>query len=244
METYVNYQAQGAIATIEFNRPEVLNAYDSGLMRDLVTAFKLACQDKSVNVVVWKGKGRAWCAGANIKFLDKSKKAGRVQDLIQFVALEDESTFAIMNLGKPIIAAIQGYAIGGGCEYAMLADIRIAAEGTRFSFPETGIGGVVTHAGTKTLPHLVGLPKAKELIFTGEMIDAREAARIGLVNKVVPPDELDSAAMEMAERIAKSSPLEVSRMKYALDNGVKWDYETSIKYESDANLLSLIRDIT
>lgn len=234
----VTYEKQGQIAIVKFNRPEALNAYNMDVMKDLITSFELARQDKEVMVVVWKGEGRAWNAGADIKFIARMKGVEEGQD---FHALEEDSTRIIMSLGKPIVAAIQGYAMGGGCEYAMLADIRIAAEGTKFGFPETTMGGVITHAGTKILPQLVGLGKAKELILTGEMIDAREAERLGLVNKVVAPEELDKEAMSIAQKIASSPPLAVSLMKYALDRGAYWDYETSLNYESNAGLLCMAR---
>ena len=232
----VTYEKQARVAIIKFNRPEALNAYNLDVMKDLIAAFELARQDKEVGVVVWKGEGRAWNAGADIKFISRMKDVAEAQD---FHALEEDSTRIIMNLGKPIVAAIQGYAVGGGCEYAMLADIRIAAEGTRFGFPETTMGGVITHAGTKILPQLVGLAKAKELIMIGEMIEAKEAERLGLVNKVVAPEELDEVAMSVAEKIASSPPLAVNLMKYALDHGVDWDYETSINYESKAGLFCM-----
>jgi enoyl-CoA hydratase len=236
MEKYVNYEKRGSVAVIEFNHPEVLNAYDNRMMTDLITAFWLARQDEEVKAVVWKGRGRAWNAGANIKFLAELKGLEGVKGFFRFIELEEESTHVIMDCTKPVIAAINGYALGGGCEYAMLADIRIAAEGVKFGFPETTIGGVVTHAGTKLLPALVGLSKAKELVLTGEMIDAVEAERIGLISRVVPPEELDKVAMEMAEKIALSPPLAVSTMKYALDNAPDWSYEATLKYESHASV--------
>lgn len=238
----VTYEKQAPLAIIKFNRPEVLNAYDLEMMKDLITAFELARQDKEVRAVIWKGEGRAWNAGADIKFIARMKGMEENQN---FLALEVDSTRLIMGLGKPIVAAIQGYAIGGGCEYAMLADIRIAAEGTKFGFPETSMGGVITHASTKILPQLVGLGKAKELVLTGEMIDAKEAERLGLVNKVVAPEELDETAMSMAKKIASYSPLAQNEMRYALDHGADWDYEAALKCEANAGLLCMAsRDMT
>ena len=236
MEKYVNFERRGNVGVIEFNRQEVLNAYDNKMMIDLIEAFEIARADDEVKAVVWKAKGRAWNAGANIKFLAKMKGIEGVKGFLRFIELEEESTHVIMGCTKPIIAAINGYALGGGCEYAMLADIRIAAEGAKFGFPETTIGGVVTHAGTKILPALVGLSKAKELVLTGEMIDAREAERIGLISRVVPPAELEKEAMGMAEKIARSPALAVSTMKYALDNAPDWSYDITLKYESHASL--------
>ena len=234
MKTVI-YKKQMSIAIIKFNRPEVLNAYNDELMKDLIAAFELARRDKEIRAIVWKGEGRAWCAGADIKLWGMAKEIGGWRALLE---LENESTRLIMRLGKPIVAAIRGYALGGGCEYAMLADIRIAAEDARFGFPETSLGGVITHAGTKILPQLIGLGKAKELILANEIIDAREAERIGLVNKVVALDELDDVAMSMAQKIASNPPYAVIEMKKALERGFDWDYEAALECETSAGLLS------
>lgn len=230
----VVYEKKAPLAIIKFNRPEVLNAYNIDVMEGLLEAFELARCDQEVNAIVWQGEGRAWCAGADIKAWGKAKDLKEWRNL-QY--LEDETTRLIMKLEKPIVAAIRGYALGGGCEYAMLADIRIAAEDAKFGFPETRLGGVITHAGTKILPQLVGLGKAKELILGNEIIDAREAERIGLVNKVVAPEALDETAMSMATSIANNSRWAVNEMKYALDHGAGWDYEAALKHEASAGLL-------
>jgi len=230
----VIYEKEGPIAIIKFNRPEVLNAYNRDVMKGLMAAFELAHRDTEVRVIVWKGEGRAWCAGADIKAWGMVKDMVGWRDLIE---LENESTRLIMQLEKPILAAIQGYAMGGGCEYAMLADIRIAADGTKFGFPETSLGGTVTHAGTKILPQLIGLGKAKELVLANEIIDANEAERLGLVNKVVAPQELNEAAMSMARKIAGNPPCAVGEMKKALDRGLDWDYEAALEYEASAGFI-------
>jgi len=233
------YVKEAPIAVITFNRPEVLNAYNFDLMNDLITAFESARQDPEVRVIVWKGNGRAWSAGADIKLIAQMRDTGGLKTFRDFMMLEEESTRVIMKLRKPIIAAIHGYAVGGGCEYAMLADIRIATEGAQFGFPETSMGGVITHASTKILSQLVGLSKAKELVLTGEMIDAYEAERIGLVNKVVRQEELDKVVIGMAEKIADSPSLAQCEMKYAIDHGFEWDYESALKYESIVGLLAM-----
>ena len=137
-----------------------------------------------------------------------------------------------MRLGKPLIAAVRGYAVGGGCEFAMSCDIRIASEDARFGFPETAVGMTVTTAGTKLLSHLVGLGKAKELVFTGEFIDAEEAARIGLVNRVVPGDSLVDEAMEMAGRIAERSPLALRLSRTAIEQGMHSTFEQTLDLEA------------
>jgi enoyl-CoA hydratase len=138
-------------------------------------------------------------------------------------------------LEKPIIAAVHGYALGAGCEYAMICDIRIAAEGAKFGFPEASVGAPVTTAGTQILPRLVGLGRAKEMIFTSELIDAKEAERIGLVNKVVPLAELDKAAEELARKIAKNSPMAIRLMRAILDRSFESSMDTVLQLERNAS---------
>jgi enoyl-CoA hydratase len=137
----------------------------------------------------------------------------------------------IMHLGKPIIAAVSGYALGGGCEFAMGCDIRVAAQSAVFGFPETGVGLTVTNAGTKLLTHLVGLGKAKELVLTGDFIDAAEAARIGLVNQVTADDALMAAADAMADKIAKRSPFAQRLSRIAIDRGMEASFDQIMELE-------------
>lgn len=236
METVI-YEKQGQIAVITFNRPEALNAYNGEVIGDLISAFELARQDNEVRVIICKGKGRAFSSGHDVKAIARMN----FEELQYDLGLERDCARLIMRLGKPIVAAVQGYCLAGGFEYAMLADIRIAAEGTKFGFPEPSMGGGISFASTKILPQLVGLGKAKELVLvlTGEMIDAREAERLGLVNRVVAPEELDDAAMSIAKKIASSPPLAIQRMKYALDHGLDWDYDAALEYEMDSGLIEM-----
>jgi enoyl-CoA hydratase len=137
-----------------------------------------------------------------------------------------------MGMPKPVIAAVHGYALGAGCEWAMNCDIRIAAEGTRFGFPEASVGATVTNAGTKLLPLLVGLGRAKELVFTAEKIDAREAERFGLVNRVVPAEMLMETAIDMAAKIARNSALSLALSKKALNQGACQGFEETLEHEA------------
>ena len=138
-----------------------------------------------------------------------------------------------MKLGKPLIAAIRGYAVGGGLEFALGCDIRIAARDAKFGFPETGVGLTITSAGTKLISQLVGLGKAKELVFTGEIIDAQEALQIGLVNQVVPEAQLLDAALDMCERIGRNSPLSLKLSRMALDEGLHSSFEQILALEAE-----------
>ena len=136
-------------------------------------------------------------------------------------------------MGKPLIAAIRGYAVGGGLEFALSCDIRIAAQDAKFGFPETGVGLTITSAGTKLISQLVGLGKAKELVFTGEIIDAQEALQIGLVNKVVSDAQLLDAALKMCERIGRNSPMSLRLSRMALDQGLHSSFEQILELEAE-----------
>jgi enoyl-CoA hydratase len=230
----VLYSRDGDIGIITLNRPERLNAITGDLLREFAEQLIAAKEDKEAAIVILTGSGRAFCAGEDLK----ETAAGK--DFDTWVAEVDglqEIQRLIMNLGKPLIAAVRGYAVGGGCEFAMSCDIRVAADDAKFGFPETGVGMTVTTAGTKLLTQLVGLGKAKELIFTGEFVDAEEAIRIGLANKVVPVERLLDEAMEMARRIAERSPLAVKLSRIAIDQGLHSSFEQTLELEANHMLI-------
>ena len=189
-------------------------------------ALRIAQQDPEVRVVVVEGQGKCFSVGADIKVSYTSEEFARFQNH----PMQDVAR-TIVTLDKPIIAACHGYALGAGLELALVCDIRVVAKDCQFGFPEVGVGATIGNAGTKYFPLLVGLGKAKELIFTADFIDAREAERLGLVNKVVPREELQSTALEIAGKIAKNSPLAVRCMKLALDRGVESTLEDSLQLE-------------
>jgi len=224
----VIYDKQNDIGIISLNRPKVLNAVNRQLVSDFLQALKVVEADSEIKAVIVKGEGRAFCSGAD---LSENRKGTAEENLRDIETLQD-TTRIILKMCKPVIAAVQGYALGAGCEWAMDCDIRIAAEGTKFGFPETNVGATVTNAGTKLLPLLVGLGRAKELVFTNEMIDARQAEQWGLVNKVVHAEELEKACMDMAKRIAKNSALAIYLSKRALNQGVYQDFEQTLEQEA------------
>ena len=233
MEKAVLYAREENVATITLNRPERLNAINVTLLRDFMAALEQARYDKEALAVILTGAGRAFCAGEDLKETAAGKdpqiwfeETERLQDIQR----------VIMRLGKPLIGAVAGYAVGGGCEFAMSCDIRIASEDAKFGFPETGVGLTVTTAGTKILTQLVGLGKAKELILTGDFVDANEALRIGLANKVVPKDRLLEEATAMAKKIAGRSPLAVKLSRMAIDLGLDAGFEEILEIEA-AHLL-------
>ena len=230
----VLYDCCDGAAVIYLNRPERLNAINVHLLRGLTAALDRAREDKAAQTVILTGAGRAFCAGEDLKETARGKDAetwleetDRLQDVQRL----------ILRLGKPLIGAINGYAVGGGCEFAMSCDIRIAAESAVFGFPETGVGLTVTTAGTKLLTQLVGLGKAKELVFTGDFIDAGEAERIGLVNAVAPDDQLMNAARAMAAKIGERSPLALKLSRIAIDQGLDANYEQTLELEANHLLL-------
>jgi enoyl-CoA hydratase len=236
----VLYERRENIGIITLNRPERLNAINLNVLTELMARLDGARQDADVACVILTGAGRAFCAGEDLKdtFAGKSFEVWeREVDALQ------EVQRVVMRLGKPLIAAVRGVAVGGGCEFAMSCDIRIAAQDALFGFPETDVGMTLTTAGTKLLTHLVGLGKAKELVFTAEFINADEAARIGLVNRVVPVDSLMEEAMGMARRIARQSPLALRLSRSAIEQGLTASFEQTLELEA-SQLLTCVGDGT
>ena len=227
--TTVLYRREGNVGIITLNRPERLNAINIELLRDLRTQLDAAREDQETAVIILTGAGRAFCAGEDLKETATGKPIGIwAEEAEQFGEIQR----AILGLGKPLIAAVGGYALGGGSAFAMCCDIRIAAEDARFGFPETGVGLTVTMAGTKLLTQIVGLGKAKELIFTGDFVDAEEAARIGLVNVVVPKEDLLDASLAMAHKIGERSPLALRLSRIAIDQGMDASFDQILEIET------------
>jgi len=233
-ERTVLYRREGNVGIITLSRPERLNAINNALLRDFIDQLETAKQDQDVVSVVLTGEGRAFCAGEDLKETSAGKS---YETWIEEADGLQNIQRVIMGLGKPLIAAVRGYALGGGCEFAMSCDIRIAAADAKFGFPETEVGLTVTTAGTKLLAQIVGLGKAKELIFTGDFIDAREAERIGLANKVVPVENLMDEALAMAGRIAKKSPLALKLSRIAIDQGLHSSFEQILELEANHLLI-------
>ncbi len=228
-EKTVLYTRDKNVGIIKLNRPKRLNAITVDLLRDFIEQLAVARRDESVAVVILTGTGRSFCAGEDLKetsagksFSDWIKETQGLQDIQR----------VIMGLDKPLIAAVRGYALGGGCEFAMSADIRIVADDAKFGFPETEVGLTITTAGTKLLSQIVGLGKAKELVFTGEFVDAHEALRIGLANKVVATDNLLDETLAMARKIAEKSPLALKLSRIAIDQGLHSSFEQTLEMEA------------
>ena len=222
----VDYKKEGRIAIFTINRPEAMNALNNQVHRELRSALEDFRDDPSLWVGILTGAGdRAFSAGQDIKeFHPGPVKAGG----------ERAYNFAD-TIWKPIIAAIHGYCLGGGLEMALTCDLRIAAEDSRFGQPEVNIGAIPGGGGTQRLPRFISRANAAELLLTGEMIDAQEAYRIGLVNKVVPLDQLMPTAMKWAELICQKGPLAIRAVKEAIIRGYNLPLDEGIRLERSLN---------
>ena len=225
----VLYSRSDNVAIITLNRPERLNAINGELLRELNQLLKATGEDREVASVILTGAGRAFCSGEDLKETSAGKS---IETWTQEVDGLQDVQRIIMGLGKPLIAAVQGYAVGGGCEFAMSCDIRIAAQDAMFGFPETALGMTLTTAGTKLLSQLVGLGMAKELVFTGDFIDAKEALRIGLVNRVVSTQSLMDEALAMARKIGNRPPLALKLSRIAIEQGLNSSFEETLEMEA------------
>ncbi len=218
------------IAIVTINRPKVLNALNATVIEELEKAFTELKNDPEVGAVILTGAGeKAFVAGADISGLvELNPLEGKM------FAEKGQAVFNLIeNLGKPVIAAINGFALGGGCELAMACTIRIASEKAKLGQPEVNLGIIPGYGGTQRLPRLVGKGRAMELILTGRMVDANEAYQIGLVNKVVPPEKLLDEAIEMAKLILTKGPLAVKFAMEAVNRGLEVSLEDGLKIEAD-----------
>ena len=228
-------ERNGATAIITINRPTVLNALNTQTLDELRRAILELKQDEGVRVVILTGAGeKSFVAGADINELAvQTPTSGREHALAGQHVLD-----LIENLGKPVIAAINGYALGGGCELAMACTLRLAADTAKLGQPEIALGLIPGYAGTQRLPRLVGKGKAMEMILTGVPIAADEAQRIGLVNRVVPAADLMAEARKLAAQLAKNAPIAMRYIINAVNKGVEIPFAEACQYE--ATLFGLV----
>src|SRR5580698_7652703 len=225
----VLYEKKGGFAYVTMNRPKVLNALNKRALADLREAFQDAKDDPQIRGAIITGAGeKAFIAGADINEVatdtpveaeQKTRDGQAVMDLIE-------------SLGKPVIAAVNGFALGGGCETALASTVRIASENARFGLPEVKLGIIPGYGGTQRLPRLVGRGVALHLILTGGMIGAQEAYRIGLVNEVVKPTELIGRAEAILQQIAANAPLSVKYALHAVNNGLETSLSEGLLLEA------------
>ena len=230
METgNVIYTKKNGIARIVVNRAEMRNALNRDTRLGIKKAIQDIQEDKEIRVAIITGAGdKAFISGADITEL----KDATPMDMEELGSTLSQQLYSdIENLRVPVIAMINGFCLGGGCELSMACDIRIASENAKFGQPEILIGVMPGGGGTQRLPRLIGWGRAKELLYTGEIIDAAEAERIGLVNKVVPKDKLEEIVNQLAETIASKSSLIISVIKKTVNRGMYTDLAAGLSYE-------------
>lgn len=225
----IKFEKKEAIGFLTINKPEVLNALDGNVLEEINRVLELIEKDESVKALIVTGEGRAFAAGADIGAqsvldLEGGRNWGRNGSAI-FRRLE--------LLPVPTIAAVNGFALGGGCELALACDMILASTKAKFGQPEVSLGITPGFSGTQRLPRRVGKARAMEMILTGKMIKAEEALRIGLVNKVAEPDELLSEAADLAKEILQNGPLAVKYAKAAVSRGLEMDLDSGIALENE-----------
>lgn len=228
----VELEITDRVATVWLNRPKRLNAVTPELVEDLITTLHRVGTDTDVGAVVLAGRGRAFCAGHDLKQPPPRQESRRRLERLQDV------TRALRGLPQPVVAAVHGYAIGAGAEFALGCDLVVAADDAVFAFPEVGLGLSVTNAASRLLPLLVGPLKAKELVLLGERIDAASAHTLGLVNTVVPVDDLAEHVHRMARTLADKPASALALAKRALDHGIDGALETALELEVSHALIT------
>lgn len=225
---FLKLEVKESIGVLTISRSQALNALNTDLLEELGRAADVIASDPLIHVLIITGDGKAFVAGADIaEMKDFDSETGR-----EFGEL-GSAVFRKFELLKiPVIAAVNGFALGGGCELAMCCDIRIASENAKFGQPEVSLGITPGYSGCVRLPRIVGPAKAKELIYTGDVINAIDAEKMGLVNKVVAPDDLMKTAMDMAAKIISRAQLAVRYSKMAINRGLETDIDTAIAFEN------------
>jgi len=232
-------QKENRLGIIILNRTERLNAINSLLRQELTLAVDDMENDDNIRVIILTGRGeRAFCVGADIK---ESAKKGVIERRKGFKA-SNALISKLENITKPVIAALNGYALGGGLELAMGCDYIIAAEHSLIGLPEVNIAAIPGAGGTQRLPRLIGKLKAKELMFYGERISACEAERLGLVNRVVPKEDLMTKAKELAEQLAIKSPLALAQIKSLVNKGLEMPLSRALDFAYEASTLMLVSE--
>ncbi len=235
-EDILRMEEKAGVVVLTLNRPGVMNAFNFKLLRALTAAIEALRFRRDVRTLIITGAGeKAFCAGADLK-----ERAGLTPvEVREFIHTIRNLFTTIEDLNKPVIAAVNGIALGGGTELALACDIRLASDTASMGLTETRLAIIPGAGGTQRLPRLVGRGKAKELIFTGRRVPADEALAIGLVNQVCPPDELLAAGRAMAAEIAATGPIAIEQAKYAINRGLETDLHTGLAIESNAYWITI-----
>jgi enoyl-CoA hydratase/carnithine racemase len=236
------YEKQNYIATITLNRPDQLNSLSSLLFKELEDALEQSEKDAEVRVIVITGNGRYFCAGLDLKESAESSNLSPFEE-----SWTDHGPVVINRietLEKPVIAAVNGPALGGGFELCLACDMRIASEAANFGLPEIKLAAMPGAGGTQRLPRLIGVAKAKEMIYTGKSVKSEEALRLGIVNEVAPPEKLTETVMARAGELAEKSPLALKMVKLAISMGIEGSLSSGLELERRAGkLLSFSEDM-
>ena len=222
------FEVRERVAYITLNRPEQLNALSFRMRAELSEAFDACATDDEVRAVVLGGAGRSFCAGVDLR--DGSFEESPVESIE--VRVRGDFRAKLTGMRKPSIAAVQGFALGGGCELALCCDLRVAADDAQFALPEINLGSIPAGGATQRLPRLIGVTRALELLMTGDRLSALEAYRLGLLNKVVPRSELADTASGLAQRLAAQAPLAIRYLRDAVYGGLDAPLEEGIKLEA------------
>lgn len=234
----IKYEINEGLAAVTVNRPEALNALNMDVLDELYDVFGKIASDDEVRAVIVTGEGRSFVAGADIAQMSKlSPLEGRMM-----MQKGHDVMNRIEQLPKAVIAAVNGFALGGGCELAMACDIRIASEKAKFGQPEVGLGIIPGFGGTQRLSRLVGKGMAEYLILTAEMIDAAEAHRIGLVERVVAPEDLMEIAEKTAKTIMSKAPIAVAAAISAVNDGFDMDLKSASRFEVESSVACFASD--
>ena len=225
----IRYEKNGKLAIAAINRPEALNALNGTVLQELSRVVAEVENDSEVRAFILTGEGRAFVAGADIG----EQNALDVASARKFSQFGSSIFRRIEKLEIPTIAAVNGFCLGGGCELAMSFDMILASEKAKFGQPEVGLGITPGFSGTQRLPRRVGIAKAKELLFSGRMITAAEAEKIGLVNAVYPAEELMNATLDMARSFTKNAPVAIKYVKASVDRGMQMDIDGGIALENE-----------
>ncbi len=242
MYEHIQVAEADGIVTITLNRPDKLNSFIGHMRRDLAEALEHTGSDRSVRVVIITGAGRAFCAGGDIAFMADLMQRHDSEEFSRILGAGRRVILAIRQMTKPVIASINGPASGAGFNLALACDLRIAANNATFSQSFAKVGLHPDWGGTYFLPRLVTSNKACEMFFLGETIDAAEAERLGIVNRVVAPEELESATLELAERLRAAPPIALAAAKHAVYMSQSAELEEMLRYETEAQLRCFASD--
>jgi len=236
------YKKENAKATITLNRPRALNALNREMIEELLSAIEEASRDPEIRVLILTGAGRAFCFGADVSEFSRQIETGTSESGILLLQKAQKVIRLLNGIPKPTIAALNGFATGLGLDLALACDLRVAAQRAKLAEAFISMGLVPDGGGTFFLPRLVGLARAAEMIFTGEPLNAPEAERIGLVNRVVPTEELPKATENLADKLAKSPCLALGKAKQALWKNLGGDLDSALQVEAQSQKPCLASD--